>query len=116
MALSHPFRRPRLLVSYQVRDGICIDLRDIATFKWMKGEIIGRGNYGKVYLAMNLTTGEMIAVKQVEMPMSKSDRVDQRQKAVIDALKFESTTLKDLDHSNIVQYLGVEQTPEFLSM
>jgi len=65
---------------------------------------------------MNLTTGEMIAVKQVEMPKTASDRADQRMKAVLDALKFESATLKDLDHPNIVQYLGVEQTPEFMSM
>jgi mitogen-activated protein kinase kinase kinase len=65
---------------------------------------------------MNLTTAEMIAVKQVELPRTPSDHQDQRQKAVVDALKFESATLKELDHPNIVQYLGVEQTPEFLSM
>jgi serine/threonine protein kinase len=88
----------------------------IVTFKWMKGEIIGRGNYGKVYLALDLTTGEMIAVKQVEMATSESDHEDRHRKAVIDALKLESATLKDLNHPNIVQYLGVEQTPEFLSV
>jgi hypothetical protein len=65
---------------------------------------------------MVVTTGEMIAVKQVEMPRTASDLQDQRQKAVIDALRFESATLKDLDHGNIVQYLGVEQTSEYLSM
>jgi mitogen-activated protein kinase kinase kinase len=91
-------------------------IRVAATFKWLRGEIIGRGNYGKVFLALNLTTGEMIAVKQVEMPRSASDLADQRIKAVVDALKFESATLKDLDHAHIVQYLGVEQTSEYLSM
>jgi serine/threonine protein kinase len=69
-----------------------------------------------VYLALNATTGEMIAVKQVEMPQTAADREDQRQISVVEALKSESETLKDLDHPHIVQYLGFEETPNFLSM
>ena len=82
----------------------------------MRGELIGKGTYGKVYLALNATTGEMIAVKQVEMPRTASDKDDSRQVSVVEALKLESETLKDLDHPNIVQYLGFEETPTFLSM
>ena len=78
--------------------------------------MIGKGTYGKVYLALNATTGEMIAVKQVEMPRTASDKDDSRQVSVVEALKLESETLKDLDHPNIVQYLGFEETPTFLSM
>ncbi len=58
----------------------------------------------------------MIAVKQVEMPRTASDKDDTRQVTVVEALKSESETLKDLDHPNIVQYLGFEETPTFLSM
>lgn len=58
----------------------------------------------------------MIAVKQVEIPRTASDREDFRQVSVVEALKSESETLKDLDHPHIVQYLGFEETPEFLSM
>jgi serine/threonine protein kinase len=87
-----------------------------AIFKWVRGEMIGRGTYGRVYLALNATTGEMIAVKQVEIPQTASDREDQRQVTVVEALKSESETLKDLDHPHIVQYLGFEETPKFLSM
>lgn len=82
----------------------------------MRGELIGKGTYGRVYLALNATTGEMIAVKQVEIPKTDADRDDTRQASVVEALKLESETLKDLDHPNIVQYLGFEQTPDFLSM
>ncbi|KAH8102547.1 MAP kinase [Cristinia sonorae] len=85
-------------------------------FRWVRGELIGKGTYGKVYLALNATTGEMIAVKQVEMPRTASDRDDSRQISVVEALKLESETLKDLDHPNIVQYLGFEETPTFLSI
>ena len=88
----------------------------IAIFKWVRGELIGKGNFGRVYMALNATTGEMIAVKQVEIPRTASDKNDSRQVTVVEALKLESETLKDLDHPNIVQYLGFEETPNFLSM
>jgi mitogen-activated protein kinase kinase kinase len=77
-------------------------------FVWVKGELIGKGTFGKVYLALNVTTGEMLAVKQVEVPQTASDRASVRQREVIDALHSEVETLKDLDHLNIVQYLGFE--------
>jgi mitogen-activated protein kinase kinase kinase ANP1 len=67
-------------------------------------------------MALNATTGEMIAVKQVEVPRMVSDKGDTRQVTVVEALKLESETLKGLDHPNIVQYLGFEETPSFLSM
>lgn len=67
-------------------------------------------------MALNATTGEMIAVKQVEIPKTDADRDDKRQVSLVEALKLESETLKDLDHPHIVQYLGFEETPDFLSM
>lgn len=85
-------------------------------FKWVKGDLIGKGTYGRVYIALNATTGEMIAVKQVERPRTDSDREDSRQKGVVAALKSEIDTLKDLDHPNIVSYLGFEETPKFLHL
>lgn len=88
----------------------------LAIFKWVRGELIGKGTYGRVYLALNATTGEMIAVKQVEIPQTASDKNDTRQAVFVKALKSESETLKDLDHPNVVQYLGFEETPNFLSM
>jgi len=87
-----------------------------AIFKWVRGELIGKGTYGRVYVALNATTGEMIAVKQVEIPRTEKDRNDSRQVTVVEALKLESETLKDLDHQHVVQYLGFEETPRYLSM
>ena len=87
-----------------------------AKFKWIRGELLSKASYGRVYLALNATTGEMIAVKQVEIPQTASDKNDSRQSTFVQALKSESETLKDLDHPNIVQYLGFEETPTFLSM
>jgi hypothetical protein len=60
----------------------------------------------------------MIAVKQVEIPRTENDKNDSRQVAVVKTLKLklESETLKDLDHQNVVQYLGFQETPRYLSM
>ncbi|KAG2159764.1 kinase-like domain-containing protein [Suillus bovinus] len=86
--------------------------------KWVRGELIAKGTHGHVYLALNVTTGEMIAVKQVETPIaaSTSDRKDSRQMESLQAFKREIETLKDRDHPHIVQYLGFEETPTFLSI
>lgn len=84
-------------------------------FAWIKGELIGRGSFGAVYLALNVTTGEMLAVKQVIVPhdfQNGSPKVSEG----IDALHKEVETMKDLDHLNIVQYLGFEQKDNIYSL
>ena len=72
--------------------------------RWMKGTLIGAGSFGSVFLALNSLTGELMAVKQVEMPTSTKE--DARKQSMIDALAREIALLKDLQHPNIVQYLS----------
>lgn len=69
-----------------------------------------------MYLALNATTGEVMAVKQVELPKTASDRINTQQLEVMKALKFEGDTLRDLDHPHIVSYLGFEESQDYLSM
>lgn len=64
-------------------------------------------------MAFNATSGEIMAVKQVELPQTPPTRENTQQ---LEALKFEIHTLKDLDHPNVVQYLGFEHSASFLSM
>lgn len=80
-----------------------------ATFRWFKGQLIGKGTYGRVYLGMNATTGEFLAVKQVEVSRHVSPGESERQKEMIAALNQEIDTMQHLDHVNIVQYLGCER-------
>ncbi|KAK4686856.1 mitogen-activated protein kinase kinase kinase, partial [Tremellales sp. Uapishka_1] len=87
-----------------------------ATLNWVKGELIGKGSYGRVYVALNVTTGDMMAVKQVEMPATDRDKHDRRQIGMVDALKSEIALLKDLFHPNIVAYLGCETAEDYLSI
>ena len=58
----------------------------------------------------------MMAVKQVELPQTAIDRNDSRQTSMVQAVKLESETLKELDHPHIVQYLGFEETLANVSM
>lgn len=36
--------------------------------RWRKGELIGCGAFGRVYMGMNLDSGELLAIKQVSRP------------------------------------------------
>jgi mitogen-activated protein kinase kinase kinase len=86
------------------------------TLNWVKGELIGKGSYGRVYIALNISTGDMMAVKQVELPATERDRNDRKQLGQIESLRVEIALLKDMYHPNIVAYLGFETSPEYLSM
>lgn len=83
-------------------------------FAWIKGDMIGKGSFGSVFLGLNVTTGEMMAVKQVEVPKYGSQ--DETTLSVLEALRSEVSTLKDLDHLNIVQYLGFENKNSIYSL
>ncbi|KAL8971516.1 MAG: hypothetical protein Q9183_001018 [Haloplaca sp. 2 TL-2023] len=74
--------------------------------KWMKGALIGQGSFGSVYLALHAVTGELMAVKQVEVPSTSISTVDKKKENMINALRREIDLLRDLQHENIVQYLG----------
>ena len=87
-----------------------------ATFRWFKGQLIGKGTYGRVYLGMNATTGEFLAVKQVEVTKGLSTGDSDRQKEMIAALNQEIETMQHLDHVNIVQYLGCEKKEMHMSI
>ena len=87
-----------------------------ATFKIIRGQLIGKGTYGRVYLGMNATTGEFLAVKQVEVNAKIAAQDKDRIKEMVAALDQEIDTMKDLEHPNIVQYLGCERKETSISI
>ena len=60
-------------------------------------------------LGMNATTGEFLAVKQVEVNQKVAAQDKERIKEMVAALDIEIDTMQHLDHPNIVQYLGCER-------
>ncbi|KAI9679114.1 MAG: ATP binding [Trizodia sp. TS-e1964] len=83
---------------------------------WMKGALIGQGSFGSVYLALHSITGELMAVKQVEMPSNAGSVMDNKKKGMVEALKREIGLLRELQHPNIVQYLGSSSDDEHLNI
>ncbi|KAF2758196.1 Pkinase-domain-containing protein [Pseudovirgaria hyperparasitica] len=86
------------------------------TFKWVKGQLIGKGTFGRVYLGMNLTTGELLAVKQVEVKQQAAGQDKEKMRELVKSLDIEIDTMQHLDHPNIVQYLGCERKEMSISI
>lgn len=84
--------------------------------KYMKGAMIGSGSFGTVFLALHAVTGELMAVKQVEMPSNRGDALDAKKNHMVEALKLEISLLKELKHENIVQYLGSNSDDHHLNI
>ncbi|KAF9046686.1 kinase-like domain-containing protein [Panaeolus papilionaceus] len=85
---------------------------------WTKGEQICQCRGEKrIYLALNNHSGEMIAAKQVKHPETPCDNMENAINNMVRALQRDSqNVLRNLDHPNILQYLGYEQKPETASL
>ncbi len=83
--------------------------------RWVRGELIGKGAHGSVYRALDTETGRLMAVKQIEVPKTDADRGGPAG-VVMEEMKLEIETRKDLDHPHIVQFLRFEESGDLLSM
>ncbi|XP_050274179.1 mitogen-activated protein kinase kinase kinase ANP1-like isoform X1 [Quercus robur] len=82
--------------------------------RWRKGELIGCGAFGRVYMGMNLDSGELLAVKQVLIAENSASK--EKAQAHIRELEEEVKLLKNLSHPNIVRYLGTVREEETLNI
>ncbi|KAA8545104.1 hypothetical protein F0562_019888 [Nyssa sinensis] len=82
--------------------------------RWRKGELIGCGAFGRVYMGMNLDSGELLAVKQVLIAANSASK--EKTQAHIRELEEEVKLLKNLSHPNIVRYLGTVREEETLNI
>jgi hypothetical protein len=74
--------------------------------KYLIGQELGRGAYGQVYKAIDQQNGQVVAIKQVSLERIGEDAVG--------SLLLEIDLLKNLNHRNIVTYLGSYRTPTAL--
>ncbi|KAK5014808.1 mitogen-activated protein kinase kinase kinase [Cryomyces antarcticus] len=65
---------------------------------------------------MNTTTGELLAVKQVEVNPKTAGTDKDKIREMVKALDQEIDTMQHLDHVNIVQYLGCERKEYSISI
>ncbi|PON76393.1 Serine/threonine protein kinase [Parasponia andersonii] len=82
--------------------------------RWRKGELIGCGAFGRVYMGMNLDSGELLAVKQVSITANSASK--EKTQAHIKELEEEVKLLKNLSHPNIVRYLGTVREEETINI
>ncbi|KAF8392436.1 hypothetical protein HHK36_022778 [Tetracentron sinense] len=82
--------------------------------RWRRGELIGCGAFGRVYMGMNLDSGELIAVKQVLIATNNASK--EKAQAHVRELEEEVKLLKNLSHPNIVRYLGTAREEETLNI
>ncbi|KAF9551809.1 hypothetical protein EC957_004132 [Mortierella hygrophila] len=78
----------------------------VATFQL--GNCIGRGQFGSVYKALNLVTGQMVAVKRI--------KIDGLKDTEMDILMQEVDLLKSLTHPSIVKYEGFIRSSGYLNI
>ncbi|KAF9924187.1 hypothetical protein FBU30_005805 [Linnemannia zychae] len=78
----------------------------VATFQL--GNCIGRGQFGSVYKALNMVTGQMVAVKRI--------KIDGLKDTEMDILMQEVDLLKSLAHPSIVKYEGFIRSSGYLNI
>lgn len=74
--------------------------------KYMLGDEIGKGAYGRVYKGLDLENGDFVAIKQVSL-----ENIAQED---LNIIMQEIDLLKNLNHKNIVKYLGSLKTKAHL--
>lgn len=72
----------------------------------MLGDEIGKGAYGRVYKGLDLENGDFVAIKQVSL-----ENIAQED---LNIIMQEIDLLKNLNHKNIVKYLGSLKTKSHL--
>lgn len=74
--------------------------------KYLLGDELGKGAYGRVYKGVDLQNGDFVAIKQVSLEnISQED---------LSSITSEIDLLKNLNHKNIVKYLGSFKTKSHL--
>ncbi|OBA24856.1 Pkinase-domain-containing protein [Hanseniaspora valbyensis NRRL Y-1626] len=112
--------------------------------KWIKGSKLGSGSYGNVFLGLNSLNGTLMAVKQVPFvddtsttntnsgndnsdikgsseggnkeEIKKTSNDKKVSTKMVEALSREIDLLQNLNHENIVDYLGCSNEDGFLNI
>lgn len=82
------------------------ELIEGSKYRWKKGELIGHGAIGKVYMGLNFESGIMMAVKQVQLGQQLGAQAADELKAMDQEIHIFSM----ISHPNLVRYYGMEKT------
>jgi len=79
-----------------------------ATFQYKCGDMVGKGAFGKVFQALNLNSGELMAVKSIELGNVSDDDMEE--------IRNEVQLLRSLKHKHVVQYIATHQMDNSLNI
>ncbi|KAF9262528.1 kinase [Marasmius fiardii PR-910] len=71
--------------------------------RWQQGRFIGAGTFGSVYQAVNLDSGTLMAVKEINLFHEVSTLPN-----LVEQIQDELSVMELLHHPNIVEYYGIE--------
>jgi serine/threonine protein kinase len=83
---------------------------------WMRGAIISKRSFGQVYLGLDETTGQLMAVKVVKINPHGTSQEKEKTKEALSILDNEIDITQHLDHTNIVSYLGHHRSSDSMSV
>ena len=72
------------------------------TLRWQQGQYIGGGTFGSVWVATNIDSGHLMAVKEIRL------QDPQLIPTIVGQIRDEISVLQILRHPNIVSYYGIE--------
>nr|UPW42859.1 MAP kinase kinase kinase wis4 [Hypsizygus marmoreus] len=72
------------------------------SIRWQQGRFIGAGAFGSVYLAVNLDSGSLMAVKEIKFQELSG------LPSLYSQIKDELSVMEMLHHPNVVEYYGIE--------
>ncbi|KAK3624046.1 Suppressor of Sensor Kinase (SLN1) [Elasticomyces elasticus] len=70
--------------------------------RWQQGQFVGGGTFGSVYVAINLDSTQLMAVKEIRLQDPKMIPT------IVSQIRDEMSVLQVLNHPNVVQYFGIE--------
>ncbi|TAQ88483.1 hypothetical protein B7494_g3205 [Chlorociboria aeruginascens] len=70
--------------------------------RWQQGQFVGGGTFGSVYAAINLDSGQLMAVKEIRLQDPSLIPT------IAGQIRDEMNVLQVLDHPNVVSYQGIE--------
>jgi serine/threonine protein kinase len=76
--------------------------------RYEPGEELGRGAFGQVFKGTDIKTGEVVAIKEISLSGMSPDRLKD--------IMLEIDLLKNLNHDNIVKYIGFYKTRSHLDI
>jgi len=80
--------------------------REVIAGRYQSGDSIGKGAFGRVFRGLDVSTGQVVAIKQVDKSLLSKDQLP--------AIMRELDLLRQLDHKNIVKLWAYEETKQSL--